>query len=52
MEKKLSTLGELERALEALTMTLLKHEIRYYVFNNIHEKITRFWLAESSAVQV
>jgi len=23
-----------------------------YVYNNIHEKITRFWLAENSAVQV
>ena len=21
---------------------------RYYAFNNTHEKITRFWLAESS----
>ena len=30
----------------------LEPAVPYYIANNIHEKITRFWLAESSAVQV
>ena len=30
----------------------IHEEDSYFYNNNTHEKITRFWLAESSAVQV